>query len=241
MKQTVIQLSDVHFRYPDQDKDLLNIADFQIYQGGHLLIHGASGSGKTTLLNIITGISQPSSGTVQVLDKSLQNLSNTQRDQFRVDYLGIIFQQFNLLPYLSLLENVKLPCWFSKKRQRVVTNTQQTAERLLEELSLSPTLFNKPVNTLSTGQQQRVAVARALIGAPKIIIADEPTSSLDEGNRQRFLQLLFQQADKQQSTVVFVSHDTTIAKYFSRVIELSEINQAVEGDSTTHFDSKESK
>lgn len=241
MKQTVIQFSDVHFRYPDQDKDLLNIADFQIYQGGHLLIHGASGSGKTTLLNIITGISQPSSGMVQVLDKSLQNLSNTQRDQFRVDYLGIIFQQFNLLPYLSLLENVKLPCWFSKKRQRVVTNTQQTAERLLEELSLSPTLFNKPVNTLSTGQQQRVAVARALIGAPKIIIADEPTSSLDEGNRQRFLQLLFQQADKQQSTVVFVSHDTTIAKYFSRVIELSEINQAVEGDSTTHFDSKESK
>lgn len=241
MKNTVIQLSDVHFRYPDQDRDLLNIADFKIYQGEHLLIHGASGSGKTTLLNIITGISQACSGKVQVLDKSLQNLSNIQRDQFRVDYLGIIFQQFNLLPYLSLLENVQLPCWFSAKRQRLVTNTKQTAERLLEELSLSSTLFDKPVNTLSTGQQQRVAVARALIGQPKIIIADEPTSSLDADNRQRFLQLLFQQADKQQSTVVFVSHDTSIAKYFSRVIELSEINQAVDGYSGSNFNIKESK
>lgn len=144
-----------------------------------------------------------------------------------MDSLGIIFQQFNLLPYLSLLENVQLPCWFSAQRRQLASNTKQTAARLLEELSVPKSLFDKPVNTLSTGQQQRVAVARALIGQPEIIIADEPTSSLDADNRQRFLQLLFQEADKQQSTVVFVSHDTYIADFFPRVIELSEINQAV--------------
>jgi len=209
----------------------LHIADLQVYEGEHLFIQGASGSGKTTLLNLITGINQPYTGDVQLLGQSLQNLSAMQCDQFRVDYLGIIFQQFNLLPFLSVLENVQLPCWFSAKRRRLAgedaTKLKQTATRLLMELSLPETLFNQPANTLSVGEQQRVAVARALIGQPKIIIADEPTSSLDADNRERFLELLFMEADKQKSTVVFVSHDAHIAQHFSRVIDLSKINQAV--------------
>lgn len=226
MNTPVIQLSDVRFRYAKQEQDILNIPDLQIYQGEHLFIQGKSGSGKTTLLNLIMGINSPYSGNVQILDNSLQNLSSMQRDQFRVDYLGVIFQQFNLLPYLSLLENVELPCWFSKQRRRLAGNVKQAAMRLLDELQISQQLFHKTVNTLSVGQQQRVAVARALIGQPKIIIADEPTSALDTDNRQRFLELLFLEADKQASTLVFVSHDTYIAQNFSRVIELSDINLA---------------
>jgi putative ABC transport system ATP-binding protein len=223
----VVQLSDVRFRYNEQDEDVLNIADLQVYQGKHLFIQGASGSGKTTLLNMITGISQPYSGKVEVLGKSLQNLSRLQSDQFRVDYLGIIFQQFNLLPYLSLLENVQLPCWFSSQRRQLAGDVKRSASDLLKQLQIKESLFEKPANALSVGQQQRVAVARALIGKPAIIIADEPTSALDTDNRKRFVDLLFSQADKQNSTLIFVSHDTYIAQYFSRVIDLSEINQVI--------------
>lgn len=227
MTKAVIQLDNIRFRYREQERDVLDIADFQVYQGEHLFIQGASGCGKTTLLNIITGINQPYTGKVQVLDKSLQNLSTTQSDQFRVDNLGIVFQQFNLLPYLSLLENVQLPCWFSSRRRTQAVDVEQSSIDLLKQLDIPETLFNKPANTLSMGQQQRVAVARALIGKPAIIIADEPTSALDTDNRKRFLDLLFSQADKQNSTLVFVSHDKYIAQYFSRVIDLSEINQAI--------------
>lgn len=227
MTKPVIQLSNIRFRYSEQDGDILDIADLQVSQGEHLFIQGASGSGKTTLLNIITGINQPYAGKVEILGKSLQNLSTIQSDQFRVDYLGIIFQQFNLLPYLSLLENVQLPCWFSVQRRTLATNVKQVASDLLKQLDIPESLFDKPANALSMGQQQRVAVARALIGRPAIIIADEPTSALDTDNRKRFLNLLFSQADKQNSTLIFVSHDTHIAQYFSRVIDLSEINRAI--------------
>jgi len=226
MTKAVIQLNNISFRYSEQDRDVLDIADLQVYQGEHLFIQGASGCGKTTLLNIITGINQPYAGEVQVLDKPLQNLSTIQSDQFRVDHLGIIFQQFNLLPYLSLLENVQLPCWFSSRRRTQAVNVEQSSVDLLKQLDIPEALFNKPANTLSMGQQQRVAVARALIGKPDIIIADEPTSSLDTDNRKRFLDLLFAQADKQSSTLVFVSHDKYIAQYFSRVIDVSDINRA---------------
>ena len=227
MNTPVIQLHDVRFRYTKQQQDVLAISDLCIYPGEHLFIQGSSGSGKTTLLNIIMGIALPNVGDVQVLGNVLPHLSTLQRDQFRVDHLGIIFQQFNLLPYLSLLENVQLPCWFSQQRRRLAGDVHQTAMRLLNELHIPEKLFHKPVNTLSVGQQQRVAVARALIGQPDIIIADEPTSALDADNRQRFLELLFLEADKQKSTVVFVSHDTSLACYFSRVIHLSEINLTV--------------
>ncbi|KHD05300.1 methionine ABC transporter ATP-binding protein [Candidatus Thiomargarita nelsonii] len=226
MNPNVIKLHNLRFRWPGQAEDILHIPDMQIHQGEHLFIQGSSGSGKTTLLNIISGINCPNAGTVQVLDTALANLSTIQRDQFRVDHLGVIFQQFNLLPYLSLLENVQLPCWFSHKRKAQAGD--EAALRLLDELQIPKHLVNKPVNALSVGQQQRVAVARALIGRPEIIIADEPTSALDTNNRNRFLELLFSEANQQGSTLVFVSHDPHIAQKFSRVIELSDINHAGE-------------
>lgn len=225
MENPVIQLNDVHFSWSSHVAEIININQLTIAQGEHLFIQGSSGSGKTTLLNILTGINKPNFGSVQVLDVELNNLSSTQLDQFRVDHLGVIFQQFNLLPYLTLLENVQLPCWFSDKRMSRIDDLHQASVNLLQELQIPKNLFGKSVNTLSVGQQQRVAVARALIGSPEIIIADEPTSALDTENRLKFLELLFYEADQQKSTIIFVSHDPYLAKYFSRVVEMSDINQ----------------
>jgi putative ABC transport system ATP-binding protein len=142
--------------------------------------------------------------------------------------LGVIFQQFNLLPYLSLLENVQLPCGFSQRKRLNAGDVTDTAVRLLQHLSIPETLLHQPVAKLSVGQQQRTAVARALIGNPEIVIADEPTSALDSDNRSRFLELLFREADEQGSTLIFVSHDQHIAAHFERIIDLRQINQAEE-------------
>jgi len=226
-QKTVILMQDVRFRWPGQQLDILDIPELTLNAGERLLIRGSSGSGKTTLLNLITGINLPDAGSIQILDTPLERLSAIKRDQFRADHLGVIFQQFNLLPYLSIVENVQLPCWFSKRRKsKAPEGVTKAALRLLNELSIEQALIHKPVNALSVGQQQRVAVARALIGCPEIIIADEPTSSLDMDNRNRFLELLFAEAEQLGSTLVFVSHDPYIANHFSRVIEMSEINRS---------------
>lgn len=222
----VIELQDLHFSWSATTEEILYIPTLTIQSGEHVLIQGDSGSGKTTLLHLITGINRPQQGSVKVLNTDISQLSTTQRDQFRVDHLGVIFQQFNLLPYLSLLENVQLPCWFSAIRKAKAGNVAATTLRLLDELQISQKLINRPVHTLSVGQQQRIAVARALIGQPELIIADEPTSALDTDNRQRFLELLFKEVSQQGSTLLFVSHDPQIAHYFPKVVTLSAINQA---------------
>ncbi len=221
----VIELSQVSFSWPKNPNPTLMIDNFSVLKGEHLYIKGSSGSGKTTLLNLLTGITTPQEGSVSMLQKPFSSLNGNQRDRFRADHLGVVFQQFNLLPYLSLLENVTLPCRFSKKRrEKAGRDLNGEARRLLEHLDISGSMLHLPVSRLSVGQQQRVAVARALIGAPEIIIADEPTSALDSDNRSRFLELLFKESDLQGSTLLFVSHDPYIADAFSRVVELSQIN-----------------
>ncbi len=226
MCKPIVQLDQVRFRWPQQDQDLLDIAELIVKPGEHLFIQGPSGSGKTTLLNLMTGIMLPSSGTVSVLGTPTASLSSIQRDQFRADHLGVIFQQFNLLPYLSLVENVQLPCGFSQRRRQNAGDTEATALRLLEHLNIPATLLGQPVAKLSVGQQQRTAVARALIGGPELIIADEPTSALDSNNRRRFLELLFRETEEQGSTLIFVSHDEQIAAHFPRVVDLTKLNRA---------------
>lgn len=226
MSEPIIHLQEMHFRWPGQDTDLLFIPELIVNQGEHLFIQGPSGSGKTTLLNLLTGINLPTAGSVKVLGTPLERLSNMRCDQFRADHLGVIFQQFNLLPYLSLLENVQLPCGFSRRKRANAGDIHATARRLLTHLSISESLLHQSVAQLSVGQQQRTAVARALIGSPELVIADEPTSALDSDNRDRFLDLLFQETEEQGSTLIFVSHDQTIAKRFAQVVDLTEINQA---------------
>jgi putative ABC transport system ATP-binding protein len=221
-----VHLQDVHFRWASQTQDTLHIAELCIKQGESVFIQGHSGSGKTTLLNLIAGVHCPQQGLIQVLETNLSTLSAIQRDQFRAQHVGIIFQQFNLLPYLSLLENVQLPCQFSTQRKAKAGDMLQTSLRLLDELQIARSMLHKPVNTLSVGQQQRVAVARALIGQPEIIIADEPTSALDTENQQRFLDLLFNEVEQQGSTLIFVSHDPSLATHFLTHIQLNELNTA---------------
>jgi putative ABC transport system ATP-binding protein len=221
----VIGLQELHYRWPGQAHDTLAITELHVRQGEHLFIRGASGSGKTTLLNLLAGILLPASGTLNILGQPVHTLGSSARDRFRADHMGVIFQQFNLLPYLSVLENVQLPCHFSARRKQRAGDMQATARRLLDHLGLDAGLCSRPVTELSVGQQQRVAVARALIGNPEIMIADEPTSALDMDTRDGFLDLLFQEAEAQGSTIVFVSHDPHIASHFPRVVDLREVNQ----------------
>ena len=220
----VIELQNLHYRWQGQTRDTLAIANLTVVQGEHLFIKGASGSGKTTLLNVLAGILVPASGSLHILGHALQGMDSAARDRFRADHMGVIFQQFNLLPYLSVRENVQLPCHFSTRRKQQAGDIQATTNRLLEHLGLDAKLWERAVTDLSVGQQQRVAVARALIGSPELIIADEPTSALDTDTRDGFLDLLFKEAQAQGSTILFVSHDPHIASHFPRLVDLQRIN-----------------
>ncbi|MGY3685812.1 ABC transporter ATP-binding protein [Vibrio coralliilyticus] len=224
---SVVELEQVTFTWPGNQTPTLDIKQLHITKGEHLFIKGPSGCGKSTLLGLLTGINTTSSGQLRVLGQDLNQMKGSQRDKFRADHIGYIFQQFNLLPYLNVIENVILPCQFSAQRKsQVDTSLVEDATRLLEKLHLPAHLLDKPVVELSIGQQQRVAAARALIGKPALIIADEPTSSLDYDNRTAFIELLLEQVNQAQSTLLFVSHDPTLESLFDRTLNLNQINQA---------------
>jgi putative ABC transport system ATP-binding protein len=205
----------------DKQQAPLAYPDIDLPVGEHLFLQGPSGSGKSTLMSLIGGLILPSAGTLRVLDADLSTLSGGQRDRFRAEHMGVIFQQFNLVPYLNPLDNVLLPCRLSpKRRSRAQPSPEEQAKSLLNALGIADEHWRRPVTRLSVGQQQRVAAARALIGTPELILADEPTSALDTDNRDRFIELLLQLAAKQQSSVVFVSHDQSLAGRFDHRIAL---------------------
>lgn len=226
-----IELTDLTFCWKESKNAVINIPSLKINTGSSLFIQGASGSGKSTLLNLITGVLSPNQGTISILSNKITNQSSKQRDQFRADHFGIIFQQFNLIPYLNVLENISLPCMFSKRRSTRVEVDNETineqACRLLNGLDLNARdIGSRNITELSTGQQQRIAVARALIGSPEIIIADEPTSALDADSTKSFMDLLFEQIEKTNSTLIFVSHDKSLNNNFDRCISIDELNTA---------------
>ena len=220
-----LRIENLQFKYSNSDAFQLSIDHLLLEDGEHLFIDGPSGIGKTTLLNLITGLLTPSKGTINIAGTSINQLSEIKRDAFRADHFGIIFQLFNLLPYLSLKDNILLPCAFSKsKKQQALKNTQSlngSVEQLCQNLNLPSHLLSKPVQQLSVGQQQRVAIARALIGAPKIIVADEPTAALDNVNKMQFMNTLLTECNKSNTTLIFVSHDDTLKSYFKRHFHLS--------------------
>lgn len=225
----IIALSDVRFSW-DEQTDVLDIETLCIHPGERVFIAGPSGSGKTTLLSLIAGIMPPRTGTVSVSGREISRLGGAARDRFRADHIGFIFQMFNLVPYLTVVENVALPCRFSADRRRRAVKKSESVEaealRLLKKLGLDEkTAEGHTATQLSMGQQQRVAAARALIGSPDIIIADEPTSSLDADHRRTFINLLFRECEAKKSTLVFVSHDISLETLFDRTIQLNDINR----------------
>jgi len=226
----VIELNDLTFRWPGQTEDLLNIPHLYIEKGEKVFLKGPSGSGKSSLLSLLAGITHPSTGSINLLQQSFSHLKPTQRDKFRADHIGYIFQMFNLLPYLSVIDNVLLPCRFSARRKvQIKDSLEDEAKRILHKLHLPQSCLNRPISELSIGQQQRVAAARALIGQPELLIADEPTSALDHDNREAFIELLMNECEQAQTTLLFVSHDATLESLFDRSIALNDINQAYKG------------
>lgn len=226
----MINFSNVKFRWPTSEGLILDIPEFLVSGGECLFISGPSGSGKSTLLNLVGGVIQPESGNILIDDQDLVEMTAADRDVFRADHLGLLFQMFNLMPFLSIVDNVTLPCKFSHVRRTKAINRSGTIEadavRLLKHMGLDiAEIGNRSVNLLSAGQQQRVAAARALLGNPKIIIADEPTSALDTDSRHAFLDLLFEEVKTLGSTLVFVSHDQTLSNRFDRSVDLNEINK----------------
>ncbi len=229
---TLLAMHNVLYTWDDSNSPLLDCEEFHADAGSKILIRGPSGSGKSTLLNLIGGVLVPQKGSISILGTEIQRLSNSERDRFRADHMGFIFQMFNLLPYLNVLENVLLPLRFSEhKLQKLRKNKvdpKQEAERLLTALGLDAKL-NQRVSTLSVGQQQRVAVARALMGSPELIMADEPSSALDSDTRAAFLELLFRECERSQTTLLYVSHDQGLENYFDRCVPISHFNATSEG------------
>lgn len=227
----IVELRELVFAWP-KSAPLLDIEHFTLTRGERLFLKGPSGSGKSTLLGLIAGVLELQTGTIEVAGQNMRSLSLNQRDKLRADRMGVIFQMFNLVPYLSVLQNVALPCRFSKvRRDRVqaMGGVEAEAQRLLSRLGLvSEDLLSRKVTDLSVGQQQRVAAARALMGAPDLIIADEPTSSVDADNRDKFIALLSEVASASEAAMLFVSHDGSLASQFDRAVDLSSINRAAQ-------------
>lgn len=217
---SAIEIKDLTFSYGSNS--ILDLDSITVNEGEMAFLFGPSGSGKSTLLELLAGILKAQSGTLKVAGQNLPNLSDTELDRYRAENVGYIFQSFNLIPYLSVTENIQLPYLF-QPGSKVDTGLMN---HLINELGLD--LYrDKPVAELSVGQQQRVAVARALIKKPKIILADEPTSALDYDHREKFLKTLFTLCRENKITVLFVSHDRGIEKLFDRSISLLEHNRVL--------------
>lgn len=221
----VVEIQDLEFSYGPSLQPTLKIPKFQIGKSERVFLFGSSGCGKTTFLEILSGVLTAKKGQVRVLGQSLTDMSPSQKDRFRAAHLGYVFQSFNLIPYLSVFENIILPLTLSPVRQERLLNGSVETEvgRLCEHLGISE-LRTRRVTELSVGQQQRVAVARALLGSPELILADEPTSSLDSDHREKFIQLLFQVCEERGTTVLFVSHDRSLEKLFDRAVAFHDIN-----------------
>ncbi|MFY7920927.1 MAG: ABC transporter ATP-binding protein [Gemmatimonas sp.] len=226
MVAPAVELTRLRFAYRT-GRDVLAIDHLSMARGETVFLHGPSGSGKTTLLGLLAGVLRASAGQVKVLGEDFTTMSNGARDAFRARHLGYVFQMFNLIPYLSVRENILLPIRLeSARRARLGTQSfDEAVHDVAGQLDIARYL-DTPIGELSVGQQQRVAAARALIGSPEVVIADEPTSALDTDRREQFLELLFRSCEKAHATLVFVSHDHTLMPLFSRIVELGEINTA---------------
>lgn len=219
----ILELDEVRYRWSGKASFGLQIPALTLAPAETVLLLGESGSGKSTLLSLICGTIIAQSGRVRVAGSDIAALSAGKRDRFRAEKIGLIFQQFNLLPFASVQDNITLPLQFAPVRRGRVADPRAEAAHLCSALGLPEGVTSARAGALSVGQQQRVAAARALIGTPPLIIADEPTSSLDAASQSTFLELLFSQSRAHGTTLLMVSHDARLAGQFDRVIQMADI------------------
>lgn len=219
----MIELSDIHFTYPQSDFRL-NIQKLQIARGNKTAVIGPSGFGKTTLLNLLAGILLPDSGDIKVAGKSLSQLSEKARRNFRIRNIGFVFQDFRLIPYLNILDNMLLPFRINSI-SKMDAYSRQSAIRLATDLGLEAKLKNYPAK-LSHGERQRVAICRALVNSPPVILADEPTGNLDPENKEKIMEILFDYVRQQQATLITVTHDMHMLKGFEQTIDFTHVQNS---------------
>lgn len=218
MSSPIIELNHVCHQYKSTQSSPLYIEHWQVQPGQQVFLQGQSGSGKSTLLNLLSGVLTAKSGEINILGQDLCQMSGRERDRFRAKHIGVVFQTFNLIAYLSVIKNIELAVYFAKGDKQAVV---ERAKQLLSKLQLSEDILSRKVSELSIGQQQRVAIVRALINQPELLLVDEPTSALDSAARDAFLTMLTSTVSETPTTMIFVSHDKTIAHHFSQTLDIS--------------------
>jgi putative ABC transport system ATP-binding protein len=211
-------------------KPVIDIKKWHLYKSEHVFLYGPSGCGKSTLLNLLSGILAPQHGKVNILNTDITVLKPSKRDRFRAQHIGVVFQQFNLIPYLSVLDNIRLAMHFANDNAdkdssyKKNVSMQERIISMLQALQLPADCIQQKASKLSVGQQQRVAIARALINKPDVLIVDEPTSALDASAKDAFMNVLIETATSSNAALIFVSHDQSLANHFERVESLTDIN-----------------
>ncbi|MEM9268334.1 MAG: ABC transporter ATP-binding protein [Pseudomonadota bacterium] len=222
-----LRFEDVAFSYGGTGF-ALTVPKLEVRQGERLAIVGPSGSGKTTVLNLISGLEVPNAGGIEVDGQPVHTLSESARRNFRLSTIGFVFQQFELLSYLNALDNILYPYRLSPSVS-LTPEVRDRAKRLAQDVGLGDKLTSKPA-ALSQGEQQRVAVCRALVSQPKLILADEATGNLDPDNKELILEVLFDQVAKAEATLVAVTHDHGLLPRFDRVIDFAQFSTRTGGD-----------
>jgi putative ABC transport system ATP-binding protein len=212
----MIRIQNLRFKYPKSDFEL-SIPELQIAAGEKVALIGPSGSGKTTLLNLIAGIETPLTGDLTVDGEQLFLMPESQRRNFRISRVGFVFQQFELLDYLTAADNILLP-FFINSSLELTAERKKLAWQRADQMGLAGKLNRHP-ERLSQGEQQRVAICRALVNDPALILADEPTGNLDPVNKRKILELLFELVSSGGQTLIVVTHDLGILEGFDRIID----------------------
>ena len=219
----VIKVDNLVFKYYKNNTNVLSIPRWRVNSQEAIFLNGYSGSGKSTLIHLLSGLLTPSAGSIVIENTAINQLNARKMNAFRAAHIGLISQSFNLIPYLSVFENIKLALSFNRSH---IDDLLNKTKELMQQLELNEHIIHRKSAELSFGQQQRVAIARALINKPRVLLADEPTSALDRKAKFSFLKTLIKLVEDNQMTLVFVSHDTNLAQYFSKTVYMDELNVA---------------